>query len=155
MVTIKKVYFLPIALLLAFICFSVFHTSNIFIQLHHSHKAVLMMDNWNMNSQTDDEEKHLFHLDFCLCTCSIFISRNHPSQNFYYYPQQKLHLSYPNFSSIKLCNLLPCIDKLKTYNKGGKNMWIRFVIIGFFSITAARNAYLPRHRNVPCFHRFL
>lgn len=63
-VTIKKVNFLPIACLLAFICFSVFHTSNLFIQSHHSNKAVLMIDDWSINSQTDDEEKHLFHFDF-------------------------------------------------------------------------------------------
>jgi hypothetical protein len=62
-VTIKKVYFLPIALLLAFIFFSVLHTSNLFIQSHHSNKAVLLIDDWNMKSQTDDEEKHLFHFD--------------------------------------------------------------------------------------------
>lgn len=63
-VTIKKVYILPIAFLLAFIALTVLHTSNLFIQSHHSSKAVLMIDDWNSKTQTDDEEKHLFHLNF-------------------------------------------------------------------------------------------
>ena len=63
-VTIKKVYLLPIALLLAFISFSVLHTSNLFIQSHQSNKAILMMDDWSTKTQSDDEEKHLFHFDF-------------------------------------------------------------------------------------------
>jgi len=70
-VTIKKVYFLPIALLLAFISFSVLHTSNLFIQSHHSNKAVLLIDDWSIKKQTDDEEKHLFYLDFVKVLCLI------------------------------------------------------------------------------------
>ncbi|MEH7115630.1 hypothetical protein V7124_25205 [Neobacillus niacini] len=63
MVTIKNVSFLPIALLLAFIFFSVHHTSNLSIQLHHSNKAVLVIDDWSMKSQSGDDQKHFFQFD--------------------------------------------------------------------------------------------
>ncbi|WP_139185636.1 hypothetical protein [Bacillus sp. OK048] len=63
MVTIKKLNILPIALLLTFISFSVLHHSNVLTHTHHANKAVLMMDDWNMKSQSDDEDKHLLNLN--------------------------------------------------------------------------------------------
>ncbi|NWQ42306.1 hypothetical protein MLOOGBEN_16520 [Bacillus sp. EB106-08-02-XG196] len=54
---------LPIALLLAFIFFTVFlHQSKVMTHLHHEHKAVLTIDDWNTKSTSDDEDKHLHHL---------------------------------------------------------------------------------------------
>jgi hypothetical protein len=63
-VTIRKLNILPIALLLTFISFSTFHHSNEGLtHPHHANKAVLTIDDWNSNPQSDDEEKHLFNLN--------------------------------------------------------------------------------------------
>ncbi|WHZ03497.1 hypothetical protein QNH48_02050 [Neobacillus sp. YX16] len=65
MITIKKVKILPIALLLAFVSFTVLlHQSKVITHLHHEHKAVLTIDDWNTQSTSDDEEKHLYHFNF-------------------------------------------------------------------------------------------
>ncbi|MCM3693381.1 hypothetical protein [Neobacillus niacini] len=65
MITIKKVKILPIALLLAFVSFTILlHQSKVITHLHHEHKAVLTIDDWNTKSASDDEEKHLYHLYF-------------------------------------------------------------------------------------------
>ncbi|MBY0147675.1 hypothetical protein [Neobacillus niacini] len=65
MITIKKEKILSIALLLAFVSFTVFlHQSKTITHLHHEHKAVLTIDEWNTQSTSDDEDKHLYHLYF-------------------------------------------------------------------------------------------
>jgi hypothetical protein len=63
-VTIKKLNILPVALLLIFISFSALHHSNVSTHSYQTNKAVMLIDDWSTKSQSDDEEKHLFHLSF-------------------------------------------------------------------------------------------
>lgn len=63
-VTIRKLNILPIVFLLTFLSFSVLHHTNVLTHSHHADKAVLIIDDWIMKSQNDDEEKHLFHFHF-------------------------------------------------------------------------------------------
>jgi hypothetical protein len=59
----KKLNALSITVLLTFLALSVIHISH---ETYHSHpesnKAILNLEEWNVNSQWDDKEKHFFIL---------------------------------------------------------------------------------------------
>ena len=153
-VQIRKIKILPLMFLLAFLTFTVLHFSNHPTHSHHDHKAVIVIEDLSLISEWDDTEKpgfQLVHQNELAFLLSIVVILH---RNISRIPDKKSHLPNPHTSPIKLCNLLPCIVKLTTYNKGGKkyvdpicNNWL------FFN-NSSRHADISGHRNLPCFYGF-
>jgi hypothetical protein len=67
----KKLNALSITLLLTFLTFSILHISNGPFHSHPESKAVIVLDDWHLQSQMDEEEKHLFYLHFIVLLAAI------------------------------------------------------------------------------------
>lgn len=58
----KKLRILFMTLLLTSMALTFHHHSDLHIHSHHESKAILLLDDWNGQSQWDDEEKQVFPL---------------------------------------------------------------------------------------------